>query len=117
MIVVTGATGQLGSRIVERLLDRVSADQVGVSVRDVTKARSLADRGVRVRTGDFTDPAGLAHAFEGADRILIISAAIRGPGALAANVAAIDAAIAAGAGRVLYTSHQLPLRTPCSPRS
>ena len=35
MIVVTGATGQLGSRIVDRLLDRVPAETVGVSVRDV----------------------------------------------------------------------------------
>ncbi|MCY1141016.1 NmrA family NAD(P)-binding protein [Actinoplanes sp. Pm04-4] len=106
MIVITGATGQLGSRIVERVLDRVPATEVGVSVRDVTQAASLADRGVRVRSGDFTEPAGLAHAFEGADRVLIISASIRGAGAVAANLAAIDAARAAGAQRILYTSHQ-----------
>jgi NAD(P)H dehydrogenase (quinone) len=106
MIVITGATGQLGSRIVERVLDRVPATEVGVSVRDVTQAASLADRGVRVRSGDFTEPAGLTHAFEGADRVLIISAAIRGAGAVEANLAAIDAARAAGAQRILYTSHQ-----------
>ena len=63
MIIVTGATGQLGGQIVERLLDRVPAERVGVSVRDPHKARSLADRGVRVRQGSFTEPAGLAHAF------------------------------------------------------
>ena len=49
MIIVTGATGQLGRRIVERLLTRVPAHQVGVSVRDPGKAQALADRGVRVR--------------------------------------------------------------------
>ncbi len=106
MLVITGATGQLGSRIVEQVLARVPAEGVAVSVRDPGAARALADRGVRVRTGDFTDPATLGHAFEGARRVLVVSASIRGEGAVAANVAAIDAAREAGAERVLYTSHQ-----------
>lgn len=106
MIVITGATGQLGSRIVDRLLDRLPPDAVGVSVRDVSRAAELAERGVRVRAGDFTDPSTLEHAFEGADTVLIVSAAIRGGGAFVANRAAIDAAHAAGAARILYTSHQ-----------
>ena len=106
MIIVTGGTGRLGSQIVTQLLDRVPAHQVGVSVRDVSKAEALATRGVRVRAGDFTDPGGLDHAFEGADQVLVVSAAIRGPGAGEANRAAIEAAVRAGATRVLYTSHQ-----------
>ncbi|MEU8388377.1 NAD(P)H-binding protein [Micromonospora sp. NPDC048842] len=110
MIVVTGATGNLGSQIVDRLLDRLPPDAVGVSVRDVDRAAGLAERGVRVRVGDFTDPATLGHAFEGADKVLIVSAAIRGPGALVANRAAIDAAHDAGANRILYTSHQAASR-------
>ncbi len=68
MIIVTGATGQLGSQVVARLLDRVSPDQVGVSVRDPDKARPLAQRGVRVRRGDFTEPATLTDAFPGTSR-------------------------------------------------
>lgn len=110
MIVVTGATGQLGSRIVAHLLDRVSPDTVGVSVRDVERAGALAARGVRVRAGDFTDPAALRSAFEGADQVLVVSAAIRGGGAVEANITAIDAAREAGARRVLYTSHQAASR-------
>ncbi|HWS38981.1 MAG TPA: NAD(P)H-binding protein [Actinoplanes sp.] len=106
MIVITGATGQLGSRIADQVLHRVPATFVGVSVTDPAKATSLRDRGVRVRRGDFTDPAGLAAAFEGATQVLVVSAAIRGPGAVEANLAAIDAAVAAGAERILYTSHQ-----------
>jgi NAD(P)H dehydrogenase (quinone) len=106
MIVVTGATGRLGSQVVHRLLERVPAETVGVSVRDPGAAASLARRGVRVRAGDFTDPASLRHAFEGAEQVLVVSAAIRGDGAVAANLAAVDAAAAAGAGRILYTSHQ-----------
>lgn len=110
MYVITGATGKLGSQIVERLLTRVPARDVGVSVRDVTKAAPLAERGVRVRAGDFTDPAGLAHAFEGAQKVLVVSAALLGAEAVAANRAAIDAAHAAGAERILYTSHQAASR-------
>ena len=68
MIIVTGATGQLGHAIVENLVTRVPADQVGVSVRDPKKAADLEALGVRVRQGDFNDPGGLGHAFEGASR-------------------------------------------------
>ena len=106
LIIVTGATGRLGHQIVEKLLDHVPADTVGVSVRDPDKAAALAARGVRVRAGDFTDPASLDHAFEGADQVLVVSASIRGPQAGEANRAAIDAAVRAAASRVLYTSHQ-----------
>lgn len=106
MIIVTGANGQLGSRVVDQLLKRVPAETVGVSVRDVDQAARLTERGVRVRAGDFTDPATLAHAFEGAEQVLVISAAIRGDAAVAANTAAIEAARDAGASRILYTSHQ-----------
>lgn len=110
MIIVTGATGRLGSGIVGELLDRLPADTIGVSVRDADAAAALAARGVRVRAGDFTDPATLDHAFEDADQVLIVSASIRGPQAAAATRAAIDAAVRAGATRVLYTSHQAASR-------
>jgi uncharacterized protein YbjT (DUF2867 family) len=105
MIIVTGATGRLGRETIERLLERVPAEQVGASVRDVEKARDLADRGVRVRRGDFADPVSLAHAFEGATQILIVSASSIGEDLLRLHRGAIDAAKAAGARRVLYTSH------------
>jgi NAD(P)H dehydrogenase (quinone) len=106
MIIVTGGTGLLGSQIVDRLLERAPAARVGVSVRDIDRAGELAARGVRVRRGDFTDPSSLAEAFEGANQVLIVSANLTGEAAVAAHVAAIDAARAAGAGRILYTSHQ-----------
>jgi uncharacterized protein YbjT (DUF2867 family) len=101
MIIVTGATGQLGGAIVERLLERIPAGQIGVSVRDPDKAGHLVARGVRVRRGDFGDPAALARAFEGATQVLIVS----GPADPVPHRAAIEAARAAGAGRILYTSH------------
>ncbi|WP_432870289.1 SDR family oxidoreductase [Microbispora rosea] len=101
MIIITGATGQLGSGVVEHLLTRIPADRIGVSVRDVAKAGDLAQRGVRVRQGDFDDPASLTYAFEGASQVLVVS----GPADARPHRTAIEAATAAGAERILYTSH------------
>lgn len=105
MIIVTGANGQLGRAVVEGLLARVPAERIGASVRDPDKARDLRERGVRVRRGDFADPASLGHAFEGVSQVLIVSADATGETALGLHRAAIDAAKAAGARRILYTSH------------
>jgi uncharacterized protein YbjT (DUF2867 family) len=106
MIVITGGTGRLGSEIVERLLERVPADGVGVSVREPGRAAGLAGRGVRVRRGDFADAGSLADAFEGATQVLVVSTDETGETAVAHHAAAVDAARDAGAKRVLYTSHQ-----------
>jgi uncharacterized protein YbjT (DUF2867 family) len=105
MIVVTGATGLLGGAVVERLLGKVPAAEIGVSVRDPAKATALAERGVRVRRGDYDDAASLAHAFEGAEQLLLVSAAATGEPALRQHATAIDAARAAGVRRIVYTSH------------
>lgn len=105
MIIVTGATGQLGRSVALQLLERIPACQIGVSVRDPDKAHDLAARGVRVRQGDFEDIASLSSAFEGASRVLIISASALGAHAIRLNTTAIEAARATGAERVFYTSH------------
>ncbi len=105
MIVISGANGQLGRQVVEQLLERVGAEQLGVSVRDPAQAQDLAERGVRVRRGDYTDPASMADAFAGASRVLVVSANAVGEPARALNRTAIDAAAASGASRILYTSH------------
>ncbi|MFI7391444.1 NmrA family NAD(P)-binding protein [Streptomyces tendae] len=106
MIIVTGATGQLGRRIVGHLLTRVPAEQVGVSVRDPgsPRARTFAGQGVRVRGGDFADAESLAHAFEGASQVLVVSVDKLGEECVKQHRTAIEAAVTAGARRVLYTS-------------
>ncbi|HWV87160.1 MAG TPA: NAD(P)H-binding protein [Capillimicrobium sp.] len=105
MIVVTGANGRLGRRVVERLLTRVPAADVAVSVRDRAAAADLAARGVAVREGDFDDPASLRAAFAGAEQVLVVSANAVGDVALRRHRAAFEAAADAGAQRILYTSH------------
>ncbi|MED3912279.1 SDR family oxidoreductase [Peribacillus simplex] len=72
-ILVTGATGKLGSKVVETLLKTVPASQLAVSVRNLEKAEDLRARGVEVRHGDFDQPKTLDSAFSGIDRLLIIS--------------------------------------------
>jgi NAD(P)H dehydrogenase (quinone) len=105
MLIVTGANGKLGRLVVEALLNRVPADRLGVSVRDPEKAADLAARGVRVRRGAFEDVASLSSALEGAARVLIVSSNSAGDEAVRQHRTAIDAAKAAGARRILYTSH------------
>ena len=107
MIIVTGATGQLGRAIVEKLVTLMPASQVGASVRDAGKAADLEALGVRVRQGDFGVPQSLGHAFEGATQVLMVSSNARATGgdSLAQHLAAIVAARAAGARRIVYTSH------------
>jgi uncharacterized protein YbjT (DUF2867 family) len=105
MLIVTGANGTLGKLVVERLLARVPASELGISVRDPAAAHAFAARGVRVRRGDFEDAASLADAFEGVRDILIISASAVGEVALRRHRTAIEAAKAAGAQRIVYTSH------------
>ena len=106
MIVITGATGGLNGATTEELLKRIPADRIGVSVRDVGKARHFADRGVRVRPGAYDDPAGLRDAFEGADEVLVVSSNDPNTDTVPLHRTAIEAAVAVGATRILYTSHQ-----------
>ena len=105
MIIVTGATGKFGHAVVERLFEKLPAAQVGVSVRDPEKARTFAERGLRVRRGDFGDTTSLHHAFEGASQVLVVSVDSVGEAAVSRHRNAVEAARTAGARRVLYTSH------------
>lgn len=104
MIVIAGATGGLGSTVVENLLERVPADRIGVSVRDVAKAQRFADRGVRVRQGSYADSAALRRSFAGAEQVLLVSGNDPAADLVDLHRNAIEAAVGAGAQRILYTS-------------
>ncbi|WNV83401.1 SDR family oxidoreductase [Umezawaea sp. Da 62-37] len=103
MIVVTGATGHLGKLVVEALLRKVPASEVVAAVRTPAKAADLAERGVQVRTADYTDPASLVAAFAGADKVLLISGNEVGQ-RLPQHTAVINAAKEAGVAHLVYTS-------------
>jgi len=106
MIIVTGATGALNGATVDHLLEHLPADELVVAARDTAKAQRFADRGVTVRRGDYADAASLPAAFAGADQLLLVSSNDPGADAVSLHRAAIDAAVGAGVGRILYTSHQ-----------
>lgn len=104
MIVITGATGQLGRLVIDQLLAaQVPAADLVAAVRDPAKATDLAARGVQVRQADYNQPATLAAAFAGADRLLLISSSEVGQ-RLAQHRAVIEASQHAGVGRLVYTS-------------
>lgn len=106
MIIVTGATGPLNGATVDHLLERLPASEIVVAVRDTAKAERFARRGVEVRRGDYADPGSLPAAFDGADQLLLVSSNDPTADAISLHRAAVDAALAAGVKRILYTSHQ-----------
>ena len=104
VIAVTGATGQLGHLIVEGLLAAgAPAGDVVALARTANKADDLAARGVQVRVADYDEPATLAPAFDGVDVLMFVSASEAGK-RIPQHTAVIDAAKAAGVGRIVYTS-------------
>lgn len=104
MIVVTGASGQLGRIVIEQLVARgIAPADIVAAVRSPAKVADLAARGVQVREADYTKPATLAAAFKGARRVLLISSSEVGQ-RLPQHRAVIEAAREAKVGQLVYTS-------------
>lgn len=117
-LLVTGASGQLGHGVIHHLLDtlKVAPTQVIATTRDPASLADLAARGVTVRAADFNDKASLTSAFEGADRVLIISTGdldLKSGKRLKQHETAVAAAKEAGVSHLLYTS--MPNPEPVSP--
>lgn len=105
MIVVTGATGQLGRLVIKNLLRTEPASSIVAVVRDPAKAADLSILGVQVRQADYAQPASLRTAFAGANKLLLISSSELEPGQRASHHrAVIDAAIDCEVKLIGYTS-------------
>jgi NAD(P)H dehydrogenase (quinone) len=107
-LLVTGASGHLGRGIIEHLVKdrKVPGKRIIAVTRDPSRLGDFAARGIDVRQGDLSDRGSLEKAFAGADRVLVISTDTA-PGSgerVKQHEAAVAAAKAAGASRVLYTS-------------
>lgn len=100
---VTGASGQLGRLVIDALLARVPAGEIGALVRRPEAAAPLEAKGVSVRVASYDDPAALEAAFAGVERLLLVSSSEVGQRA-AQHGNVIDAAKAAGVGFIAYTS-------------
>ena len=103
-ILVTGATGSLGMGLIKNLLTKTSAKQVFALVRTEEKAATLKALGVNVRIGDYDDYDSLVDAFQGIDKLYMVSNKdVSKRFKQQDNV--VDAAIEAGIGYIAYTSY------------
>ena len=103
MIVVSGASGQLGRLVIQSLLKTVPAAGIVAAVRQPAAVADLAALGVQVRQADYAQPATLDAAFQGATKVLLISSSALGE-RVAQHGNVIDAARRAGVALLAYTS-------------
>ena len=96
---ITGATGTIGGRVVERLLQ--AGIRPKVLVRDAEKARRAFGDRVDVRVGDLSDPSSLRAAFAGVSSLFLVNA---GPDLAARDAAAAQVAKQAGVRHVVKLS-------------
>ena len=102
MILITGATGQLGRIVVEHLTNKIGADRVAALVRDENKAADFKEKGVTLCAGNYDDTASLDRAMQGVNQVLLISGTEKDRIQQHRNV--VDAAKRAGVGLIAYTS-------------
>lgn len=102
---ITGAGGQLGTALVRHTLSRVPANSIVAITRNPDKLETFSRQGVQVRAGDFNEPSGLAAAFKGIERLILIPTGDLQPGVrLRQHTAAVKAAVAGGVRHLIYIS-------------
>lgn len=97
---VSGASGNLGCRVIELLLERGEGGNIVAGTRSPETLAGVS--GIEVRQTSYHDPAGLTKALEGTDRLLMISSG--GPDRTEQHRNAVRAAQEAGVGHIVYTS-------------
>lgn len=102
-IAITGASGKLARKIIDKLIEKVSPSDLILITRDPNKIQDYAKLGIETRAGDFDRPEGLVTAFTGVDKLMIISTLSVGR-RYEQHQLAIDAAKEAGVKHIVYTS-------------
>jgi len=113
MVVVTGASGQLGRLVIDALLKTLPAGEIVAAVRKPDSVQDLAARGVQVRAADYDRPETLDDALRGADKVLLVSGNEVGR-RVPQHRAVIEAAKRAGVQLLAYTSVLRADTTPLS---
>ena len=104
-ILVTGATGKLGSLVVNQLTAKENTSEISVLVRDLSKANALLDQGVNIIQGNYNDPDSLVKAFSGIDKLYFVSSSDI-PNRFSQHENVVKAAVEAGVKHIVYTSAQ-----------
>jgi NAD(P)H dehydrogenase (quinone) len=108
MILVTGATGKLGKATIDSLLKNGSVPgDIAALVRDETKATELKSKGVQLKVGDYQDFDSLKSAFQGVDKLLLVSSSSDIEYRFSQHKNVIDAAREVGVGHIVYTSFDM----------
>lgn len=104
MILITGATGNLGRSIIDFLLKEMQPEQLAALVRSPENAAPLTSRNVPLRKGDYDAYDSLLKAFQGVDQLLFISSPATGETRNRQHAQVVKAAKEAGINHIYYTS-------------
>jgi NAD(P)H dehydrogenase (quinone) len=111
MIQLTGATGHFGKATIDFLLKKgFKADQISALVRNPGKAEDLTAKGISIKVGDYNDYSSLVKAFNGVEKLLLVSSSDMKDRSLQ-HINAIKAAKEAGVKHIIYTSFQRKTET------
>ena len=77
-ILVTGATGQLGSSVIDRLLKKMTSSQISIITRKEEKQAAFQTNGFNAFLGSYDDVNSLEKAMYGVDTVLLISSGDQG---------------------------------------
>ncbi|OKS86744.1 SDR family oxidoreductase [Mucilaginibacter polytrichastri] len=108
MILVTGATGNLGKATIHSLLARgISPNNITALVRDETKSAELRSKGLQIKIGDYQDLESLKSAFQGVDKLLLVSSSADISKRFEQHKNVINTARETGVGHIIYTSFDM----------
>ena len=108
MILVTGATGNLGKATINSLLNKgISANHIAALVRDESKSAEFKSKGIQVRIGDYQNFESLKSAFGDVDKLLLISSSAEIAQRYEQHKNVINAARESGVNHIIYTSFDM----------
>lgn len=105
-ILVTGATGHLGSSVIETLLKKISSSQISIITRNEEKQTEFQSKGFNAFLGSYDNVVTLENAMNGVDTVLLISSGDQGD-RIQEHKNVIDAATKKGVKHIAYTSRCL----------
>ena len=108
-ILITGATGVLGSSVIETLVKKIPSKQITILTRKEEKRVEFQAKGFQAFLGDYNDIISLEKAMKDVDTVLLISAGDQGD-RMQEHKNVIDTAKKAGVKNIAYTSRSLKNR-------